>query len=605
MSSSHRLVVLVVGLWGVFVVAYSGPIEPVTVDVRVVVEALADDELDGRLTGTDGSRLAADFIIDQLRLIGAVPLPGAKSFRLPFDFTAGMSDRGSSLSLTVGGGNTERWDDGEVQALSFSDNGSVSGELIFAGYGLSVPETNGISYNSYATLDVTDKIVLVFRYFPEDTEGELRGTLARYAGLRYKALAARERGAKGLIVVTGPRSPNAGTLVPMTFDTALSGSNIVAGSITGEVGERLVGSIGLTLDDIQASLDTGNPHVPGLVIPGADVTFKTAINREVRTGFNVVGWLPAVEKPAVEKPNILLGAHYDHLGYGRGGNSLAQEDEAGEVHNGADDNASGVAAVLSAGARLAQVNRQRHILLAFWAGEELGLLGSADFVDTSPLPMEEIAAYFNFDMVGRLRENRLTVQAVGTSPVWTELVTELNGSVGFDLVFVTDPYLPTDVTSLNQVEVPSVGFFTGSHEDYHRPTDDAETLNYAGLERIAELAAAVAERLATRQEPPVFVRVAQPTQRGSQAVMRLFTGTIPDYTQEAEGLLLLGVVGGGPAANAGLQGGDIIIKLSGQSISNIYDYTYALDLLRVEQSVQIVYMRDGERMETKLVPEAR
>ena len=589
----------------VLAVGCSGQTDPVVIDSRVVVEALASDALEGRLTGTEGSRAAADYIIEQLRAIGATPLPGAESFRLPFEFTAGMSDGGSSLSVTVGASDPERWDDGAVQALSFSETGSVSGQLVFAGYGLSVPETDGFSYDSYATLDVSDKIVLVLRYFPEDTDGELRGTLARYSGLRYKALAAREHGAKGLIVVTGPRSPNAGMLVPMTFDTALSGSNIVAGSVIGAVGERLVGLTGQSLDDLQASLDTGNPHVTGFDIPGAEVTLDTTINREARTGHNVVGWLPATAATVVAKPHILIGAHYDHLGHGRGGNSLAREDEAGQVHNGADDNASGVAAVLAVGGRLATVDRQRHVLLAFWAGEELGLLGSADFVETSPLPMEEIAAYLNFDMVGRLTENRLTVQAVGTSPVWTGLVEELNESVGFDLAFVMDPYLPTDVSSLNQADVPSVGFFTGSHEDYHRPTDDPETLNYAGLDRIAELAAAVVERLAARADPPAFVRVEQTAQQGSQAVMRIFTGTIPDYTQEADGLLLSGVVGGGPADDAGLQGGDIIVELAGQSIANIYDYTYALDLLRVDQPAAVVFMRDGERMEAELLPEAR
>ena len=599
---SPRLVILV-GL--VFAAACSGPPEPVVIDSRAVVEALADDSLEGRLTGTDGSRLAADYLIEQLQAIGASPLPGTESFRLPFEFTAGMSDGGSSLSVTVGASPPEQWDGSAVRALSFSENGSVSGELVFAGYGLSVPETDGFSYDSYATLDVTDKVVLVLRYFPEDTDGDLRGTLSRYSGLRYKALAARERGASGLIVVTGPRSPNSGTLVPMTFDTALSGSNIIAGSVTGEVGERLVGLTGQTLTDVQASLDTGNPHVTGFAIPDAEVTLEAMINREARTGYNVVGWLPAAEMADVAKPHILLGAHYDHLGHGRGGNSLARDDEAGEIHNGADDNASGVAAVLSAGARLAQVDRQRNILLAFWAGEELGLLGSADFVDTAPVPMSEIAAYLNFDMVGRLTENRLTVQAVGTSPVWTELVEELNESIGFELEFITDPYLPTDVTSLNQAEVPSVGFFTGSHEDYHRPTDDPGTLNYVGLDRIAELATAVAERLALRPDPPEFVRVEQPARQGSQAVLRIFTGTIPDYTQEAEGLLLSGVVGGGPADTAGLQGGDLIIELAGQSIANIYDYTYALDLLRVDQPARVVYLRDGERMEAELVPEAR
>jgi hypothetical protein len=302
---------------------------------------------------------------------------------------------------------------------------------------------------------------------------------------------------------------------------------------------------------------------------------------------------------------VLLGGHYDHLGRGTGGNSLAREDESGEIHNGADDNASGVAAILSAGARLAQVERERGVILAFWSGEELGLLGSADFVNSSPVSTDQIAAYLNFDMVGRLTDNKLTVQAVGTSPTWKPLVEELNTLLAFDLQFITDPYLPTDVMSFNQVEVPSLGFFTGSHEDYHRPTDDADTVNYEGLERIADLGAAVAERLSTESDPPEFVRVEQSAQQGSQTVMRIFTGTIPDYAQEADGLLLSGVVGGGPAEAAGLQRGDVIVELSGQSIANIYDYTYALDLLRVGQPVSVVFMRDGERLETELTPQAR
>ena len=583
----------------------SGSTEPVSMETRTLIEVLADDEFGGRLTGTEGSTLAADYIIEQLRLLGAVPLPGAEGFKFPFEFTAGLSDGGSRASLMVDGRESELWENGLVRAMSFSESGSVSGDLVFAGYGLSVPETDGFSYDSYATLDVTDKIVMVLRYFPEDTDGELRGILSRYSGLRYKALAARERGAKGLIVVTGPRSPNAGSLVPMTFDTALSGSNIVAGSVTGDVGEHLIALTGQTLEEVQTSLDTGNPHVAGFSIPGAQVTLEMDINREARTGHNVVALLPATETTQVEKPYILLGAHYDHLGRGRGGNSLAREGEMGEIHNGADDNASGVAAVLSVGASLASVDRQRHVLLAFWTGEELGLLGSADFVKTSPIAMEEIAAYLNFDMVGRLVDNRLTVQAVGTSPVWIELVTELNGLSGFDVELIEDPYLPTDITSLNGVEVPSIGFFTGSHEDYHRPTDDVETLNYAGIDRIVELASAVVERLATRFDAPAFVKVEQPARQGSQAAMRIFTGTIPDYTQEADGLLLSGVVGGGPADTAGLQAGDLIVELAGQSIANIYDYTYALDLLRVDQPVSVTFIRDDNQIEVELIPEAR
>ena len=475
-------------------------------DTRVIVDYLAADALEGRMTGSPGIRMAADYIIEQFEAFGAVPLTGLGDFRQPFRYTAGVTDAGTTLriegrELTLGsepasGGTTVLTvsseeapsarpdpEDPAVRALSFSEFGAVEGPLVFAGYGLTVPETDDFGYDSYATLDVTDKIVVVLRYFPEDTEGELRATLARYAGLRYKAVAARERGAKGLIVVTGPRSPNAGALVPLRFDTAVSDSGIVAATVNGALGAALIGSAGQPLEEVQASFDTANPHVAGFDLP-LQATLDVRIEKQEATGHNVIGYLPSTGGATGGAPYILLGAHYDHLGHGRGGDSLARGDEAGEIHNGADDNASGVAAVLAAGARLASAERNRGIILALWSGEELGLLGSADFVEQAPVSMDDLAAYLNFDMVGRLRNNALTLQAVGSSSIWTDLVTELNERTGFDLSLVADPYLPTDVRSLNAAEVPSLNFFTGSHEDYHRPTDDAHTINYDGLDRI-------------------------------------------------------------------------------------------------------------------------
>ena len=240
-------------------------------------------------------------------------------------------------------------------------------------------------------------------------------------------------------------------------------------------------------------------------------------------------------------------------------------------------------------------------MFAVGAGKVL----KGEFVDQAPVPMDQIAAYLNFDMVGRLRENKLTVQAVGSSTIWTELVVELNEPLGFDLQFVADPYLPTDVRSLNDAEVPSLAFFTGSHEDYHRPTDDADTVNYPDLDRITELGATVAARLALRADPPDFIKVEQEVRRGGRATMRIFTGTIPDYAQEAEGLRLSGVIAGGPAEAAGLTGGDVVVELAGQVIADIYDYTYALDLLKVGEPATVVFVRDSERVESELVPEAR
>ena len=522
-------------------------------------------------------------------------------------YTAGVNDVGTSLDVVAD--DSADWaasslERSGVRGLAFSNADRIDGPLVFAGYGLSVPETDGFSYDSYGTLDVTGKIVVVLRYFPEDAEGTLRGTLSRYAGLRYKAFAARERGAIGLIVVTGPRSPNAGELVPLTFDNAMGDSGIVAATVDGELGAALIESSGESLESVQASLDTANPHATGFELP-LHATLDVRLERQQDTGHNVIGYLPPTRESSIEKPYVVLGAHYDHLGRGRGGDSLARSDEQGEIHNGADDNASGVAAILAAGSELALSERDRGVILAFWSGEELGLLGSADFVRKQLVPMNEVSAYVNFDMVGRLRENTLTVQAVGSSSIWTDLVEELNEPIGFELSFVSDPYLPTDVMSLNAAEVPSLNFFTGSHEDYHRPTDDPDLINYEGLVRVTELGRAVAAELVSRVAPPDFIKVEQSGQRAGQAMMRIFTGTIPDYAQEVDGLLLSGVVGGGPAEAAGLQGGDIIVSLAGQSIGDIYDYTYALDVLKEGEPTEVIVMRDGERLVLELIPEAR
>ncbi len=331
---------------------------------RAHVETLASPRLEGRLTGSDGERLASDYIVSELQKIGAKPLPGQADFRLPFEFTAGTKDGGSTISLH-GRGTTTGADgktlgpvvyglvsggavpgvanDGNsfVRALSFSDNGDVEATVVFAGYGIVVPETQGFGYDSYATLDVKDKIVLILRYFPEDADQKTRGILARYADLRYKAMQARQHGAKAMLVVTGPRSPNAGALAPMTFDTAIAGSGIVAVSITGEMANEIFRAApGKTLEQAQKALDTANPHEAGFAIPDVTVHVHSEVIREKRTGHNVVGYLPATEPvTTVAKPWVAVGAHYDHLGHGEAGNTLAGKEDAGKIHFGADDNA--------------------------------------------------------------------------------------------------------------------------------------------------------------------------------------------------------------------------------------------------------------------------
>jgi len=584
---------------------------------RAHVEALASPRLEGRLTGSAGEQLAGDYLVSELRKMGAKPLPGQADYRVAFDFTAGTRDGGSSIKVSGSNASSSNAQSGfnagfssriDVQALSFSDNGDVTGEVVFAGYGIVVPEGQEFAYNSYATLDVKDKVVLVLRYFPEDAEPKTKAILARYADLRYKALAARQHGAKAMLMVTGPRSPNAGDTIPMSFDTAIAGSGIVAASISARPADALFSTVpDKTLESAQRSLDDANPHATGFPLPNLTVTIHTAVIRQKQTGHNVLAYLPATEATAtVSKPWVALGAHYDHLGHGEAGNTLAGKDEAGKIHFGADDNASGSAAVLAAGAALAAMPRHRNVLLAFWSGEELGLLGSAAFVARPQVPLDQLAAYLNFDMVGRMQDNKLTIQAVGTSPAWGKIIEQANVVAGFDLLLQADPYQPTDVANFSAASVPCLTFFTGVHVDYHRPTDTPDKIDYEDLDRVADFAVAIVSRVENGESAPEFAKVDQVLQPGGgRAGSRVFTGTIPDYSSDAKGLLLSGVIGGGPAEQAGLQKGDVIVEIAGQTIANIYDYTYALDVLKIGEPAKVIYLRGGERKETTLTPAAR
>jgi hypothetical protein len=573
--------------------------------LRADVEHLASDELDGRETGSDGARKAAAFLSERLRELGAEPYAGAVDYRWPFEYTADSADLGSNISLERGG-DQRSWNTGDgILGLSFSDVGMVSGEVVFAGYGITVPAGADFAYDSYVGLDVSDKIVLVLRYFPEDADEEIRSELARYSHARYKAMSAREKGAKAILVVSGPNSPNAGEVIPLRGDTAAAGSGIIGATISGEVAEALLEMARVAdLATQQSKLDSANPHVTGFALEGVTVDLDVNLERRHATDASIVGVLPATMES--DGKAIILGAHYDHLGHGDGGNSLADKSEAGQIHHGADDNASGTAAVLAMGRTLVDSERPRPIVLAFWSGEEIGLIGSESFCKAVGFDPTAIWAYLNFDMVGRLRDDRLTLQSVGSSSVWPSIIERANISVGLDLKLNNDPFVPTDATSLYKADVPTLHFFTGAHEDYHRPTDTADKINYEGLDLIVELGANIVSKLMVLQAQPDFVVVAPTKQEsGDRDAARAYTGTIPDYTSEIDGLRLSGVINGGPADKAGLVEGDIIIEFNGKEITNIYDYTYALDTVKVGVEAKIVIRRGEEKLELNLTPEAR
>jgi Tol biopolymer transport system component len=571
-------------------------------DLRDQVRHLAGEKFAGRATGSDGAREAANFIADYFQRAGLKPLPGRTDYFQEFEFSAGervLADQ-SFFKLGDAAGKL----DTDYRPLPFSSNERVEGELVFAGYGLSAPESAGQRrYSSFEGLDVKDKVVLLLRYVPESVEPARRAHLNRYSGLRYKVMMARERGAKAVLVVTGPNSPNAGELLPLSGDGSSSDSGLPALSISGEMAQRIFKLAGKDLKAIQNGLDEENPHIEStFTVPGVKVSFVAGIEHIKKTDRNVIACVPGETDEWVT-----LGAHYDHLGTGKGSNTLARSGEENRIHYGADDNASGTSALLEIAHQIATGPKpKRGVIFALWSGEEIGLLGSAAFANKPPLPLEKIAAYLNFDMVGRLRDNKLIMQATGSSTAWAKLLEKRNVAAGFALTVQLDPYLPTDVTSFYPKRIPVLNFFTGGHEDYHRPTDTAEKINYEGLERITKFAKAITLDVANSPERPPFSRVEKnDAGGGSRDNLRAYLGSIPDYAQEVTGVKLSGVRPGSPAEKAGIKNGDVIVEFAGQKIKNIYDYTYALDAVKIGQPVKITVQREGKPVELTATPEAR
>jgi hypothetical protein len=411
-------------------------------------------------------------------------------------------------------------------------------------------------------------------------------------------------------------------LAGLSFDNSLAGSGIVACSISSNVAKAILTGSGQDLKTLQAQLDKEAPHAAGaFLLPKVKLDLATAVEHIQKTDRNVIGYLPPfpeatttggeIETARPTEQFLLIGAHYDHLGFGEAG-AMQRAGEENKVHPGADDNASGTAAVLELAAALAKERKEkpnafhRAAIFALWSGEEIGLIGSSHFVEHPPIRLSNVVAYLNFDMVGRLHENKLLLQGIGSSTLWRRLLEKRNVAAGFNLVLQDDPYLPTDVTSFYPKQVPVLSFFTGSHEDYHRPTDSPEKLNYEGMERIARFAQGLVLDLLQHSERPDYAKVERSTPvGGGRENLRAYLGTIPDYTTEVSGVKLSGVRGGSPAEKTGLKGGDIIVEFGGQKIANIYDYTYALDAVKIGQPVSMIVLREGRRVALTVTPEAR
>ena len=558
-----------------------------------IVRELADPWLEGRGVGTAGLEQAADLVEQEMRALGLGPCGDDGGWDQPFEVTTG-AEVGRPTSLALDG--TVHPAGGAFEPLGFSTNGTLTAPVVFAGYGITAP---GYDYDDYAGLEVRDRIVLVLTNEPGELDSTSRfdGTVnTPFAELRTKAINAREHGAMGLLVVNGPRW-HGGEPVrkPRGDGQGYMSSGLVAAWLGDSLGDALMRHAGTSLSAAQSAIDSlGRPRG----FPIADsVTVTVTLTRTRARIRNVVGRLPGRDTTRV----LVVGAHYDHLGYG-GEHSLRPDERV--LHPGADDNASGTAALLGVARLLeARVRRgwrpEHDILFAAFTGEEMGVVGSSHFVDRPPRPLASIETMLNLDMVGRLKADKLMVMGAGTAEEFPALLENTNHGAGFDLKTSSDGYGPSDHSSFYKRQVPVLMLFTGAHADYHRPTDTWDKIDEQGLWRVTCFAAALVESLDARPRPHYLkAKADSATGRiGGGGGYGAYLGTIPDFSQTEGGVLLSGVREGSPAQQAGLVQGDVIVKFDDVRIDNLYDYAYALRSRKPGQTVRLTIQHAGNQME--------
>jgi TolB protein len=557
-------------------------------EFRREVEILAADSMEGRGLGTAGIGRAADWIESELRHRGLQPVFGG-SFRQPFKVKMGVS--------MAPGNRLDGVPDADWTPLGFSSSGEFSGPLTFAGYGI---ESASLGFEELKGLDLKGKVVLMLRYEPQekDDASPFAGKKpSRWSGLRYKVLQARERGVAAVIFVTGPLQDEGQDKVPaLKNDGPESPAGIPVIQVKASIAQKWLDHAKVDLKSFQETVD--RDLVPRSVDSvGIDVAGRVALDATYAETVNLAGKIPG--RGSLAQEVVVVGAHYDHLGMG-GERSMRPNETA--IHNGADDNASGVVAALQIGTELRKLleaaRERRTVVVALFSGEEVGLAGSSYFVDHPPVPLARTVAMINLDMVGRLRDNLLAALGSDSAPEWKAEIDRARRAAGLEVTAHGDGYGPSDQTSFYAAGIPVLHLFTGAHEQYHTPDDDANSLDAEGAARITEFAVDLARNLS--QEP---IRLtynksgSAPMSSGDSRGYGAYLGTVPDYrAMEATegGVLLADVRKDGPADRAGIRGGDRIVEMAGTRIENLYDMTYALQDHKPGETITVVVVRQDK-----------
>jgi hypothetical protein len=566
--------------------------------LRDQVKILSAPEMAGRASGTPGIDRAAAHIARTFQRAGLRPGGDSGGFLQRFSVPTGIRLGAPNTLVVLGPTPRALALNGDFVPLATSTDGNGEGDLAFVGYGITAPD---LGYDDYAGLDVRDKIVLAVTREPrsDDPASPFRRPEAyHYAERSHKVINAREHGARAILLVPHPA---AGDALPSLRGVSQP-LGIMAAAITRLAADSLLGGTGARLADLARGIDQAlAPR--SFLVAGVRLRLAVTLLRDRGITANVIGIVPGTD-PRLRDDAIVIGAHYDHLG--RGGEGSLAPDEIGALHPGADDNASGTAVIMGlARAFTAGGGVSRTLVFVGFAGEEMGLLGSAHYVRHPAFPLDRTILMLNLDMVGRLREGKLYVGGVDSGSGLRKLVADAVRGLSLSPDLRGDPYAPSDHTSFYAAGRPVLFLFTGAHADYHRPSDTWDKVNAEGVATVATLAARLIDALAASPTAPVYARIAAPSterRRGYGA----FFGVVPEFGDAPEpGVRVSGVRAGSPAEKAGVVAGDRVVKFAGVEVKTLEDLTFALRGRRSGDRVSVVVVRDGRERQLEATLEER
>jgi aminopeptidase YwaD len=515
---------------------------------------LSSDALKGRKPGTPEADIAREYIAGKMMAYGIEPM-GENGYFQKFPVPEYAAVDYDATTLSVGNAQLEGHVDFYPVSIS-CETGKASSKTVYVGYGIT---TEDGSYDDFKGLDVNGAIAVMNVSSPDGIHPH--SAYAAYHSLNERVASLVEKGAKGILLI----NPEGTASDTQEFFKSINASSLPVFFVRNE------------------------KWANKLMKRAQKTTMSVSMSERFSDGYNVIGYIYNNKRKTV-----VLGAHYDHLGMG-GENSLYKGPAA--IHNGADDNGSGTTLLLEAMRYYAQrQDTNYNYLIQFYSAEELGLIGSKYWANNPTFPLKEVEYMINSDMVGRLRDNRLQLSGTGTAVEWDEILdTPIHG-----LDIKKDPagVGPSDQTSFYYKDLPVLHLFTGTHDDYHKPTDDADKINYKGMAKLASLIYTITARTAY-YENVTFQKTTSSEQKTTPN-FSVTLGVVPDYLFGGPGLRIDGATEGRPAANAGLKAGDVIMKIGAIVIDDIYAYMTALGAFKKGDTTALVYVRDGEEVETEI-----